>query len=258
MNTHGRVAVLAVAAMLLLAGCGGSGGGGETPVDGSPASGTPASTATPTPEMTLSTVTYPDGLSRDGFENATLFLSNHRDAMTSGPSYAVRMDVTAGQETQTLRASTDPESERIRSQTDRNGELDYDIYYADGTQYVRQVTDSGGRYGTTNATFRSAAEGLNGGQFLTTIVLLDLEATDVTRQNGETVIAYDILGPRSSAEGIAQASGTVQITTDGQIVAMEYDLVSSDDRAVSVTWERTAVGETTVENPDWIDQARNA
>jgi hypothetical protein len=206
----------------------------------------------------VSTVSYPEGLSQDGYDNATLFLENHRAVMTTGPSYSVRMDVTAGQETQTLRASTDPETERIRSQTDRNGELDYDIYYANGTQYVRQVTDSGGSYGTTNATFQSAAEGLNGGQFLTTVVLLNLEATAVSTQNGQTVISYEIQGPRSSSEGIAEADGTVQVDTDGQLVRFEYDLVSDQGEEVSVTWERTAVGETTVEEPTWLDDAQNA
>ena len=249
MTSKGAVAVVAVAAMLVLAGCGGgtngTGAATETPTE------TPAPTETPT----VSTVSYPDGLSEDGFENATLFWENHKDAMTSGPSYAVRMDVTAGSETQTLRASTDPDSERIRSQTDRNGELDYDIYYADGTQYIRQAQED--NYGTTDATFRSAAEGLNGGQFLSTVLLLDLDATEVATTDDGTVLTYEIRGPRSSSEGIAEADGTVRITTDGQIVSFEYDLVSSDGREVSVTWERTGVGQTTVEEPEWIGQAQS-
>jgi hypothetical protein len=247
------VAVIAVAAMLALAGCGAGGGG-----DGGPATATETPTETATPTPTPETVEYPEGLSEDGFENATLFLERHRGALTSGPSYAVQMDVTVGSETQTLRASTDPETERIRSQTDRGGELDYDIYYADGTQYIRQATDSGGSYGTTNATFQSAAEGLNGGQFLTTVVLLDLEATAVSTQNGQTVISYEIQGPRSSSEGIAEADGTVQVNTDGQLVSFEYDLVSDQGEEVSVTWERTAVGETAVEEPDWLNEAQSA
>lgn len=246
------VAVIAVAAMLALAGCGAGGGG-----DGGPATATETPTETATPTPTPETVEYPEGLSEDGFENATLFLERHRGALTSGPSYAVQMDVTVGSETQTLRASTDPETERIRSQTDRGGELDYDIYYANGTQYIRQVGDGNDNYGTTNATFRSAAEGLNGGQFLTTVVLLNLSATDVTTEDGQTVVTYEILGPRSSSEGIAEADGTVRVSTDGRLVSFEYDLVSDDGREVSVTWERTDVGEATVDEPDWLNQARS-
>lgn len=252
MKTQGYIGVLVVATMLVLAGCGG--GGNAT---GTPTTETPTATETPTPTPTTSTVAYPDGMSRDGFENATLFLETHREAMTTGPSYAVRMDVTAGSQTQTLRTSTDPESERIRSQTDRNGELDYDIYYANGTQYVRQVGDADSAYGTTNATVRSATEGLNGGQFLTTVVLLDLEATDVTADGEQTIVTYDVLGPRSSSEGIAEADGTVRMNTDGRLISFEYDLVSSEGQEVSVTWELTDVGQTTVEEPDWLDQARS-
>lgn len=253
MKRNRYVAVVAVAAMLVLAGCGGGGGGAGTGTATQTA--TPTETATPAP--TVETVEYPDGMSAGGFENATLFLNDHRDAMTSGPSYAVRMEVTAGQETQTLRSSTDPDSERIRSQTDRNGDLDYEIYYADGTQYVRQVNDGNSSYGSTNATFRSAAEGLNGGQFLTTVVLLDLEASDVTVEGDQTVITYDIQGPRSSSEGIAEADGTVRMNTDGQLVSFEYDLVSTEGREVSVTWERTDVGSATVEEPGWLEQAQS-
>jgi hypothetical protein len=253
MSGRRYAAVVAVAAMLVLAGCGAGGGGDGSSGDG----GGPTATATVTPTPTPETVEYPAGLSEDGFENATLFLERHRGALTSGPSYAVRMDVTVGSETQTLRASTDPETERIRSQTERNGDLDYDIYYADGTQYVRQVNDGSGTYGTTDATFRSAAEGLNGGQFLTTVVLLNLSATGVTTENGQTVVTYEILGPRSTSEGIAEADGTVRVNAEGRLVAFEYDLVSTEGREVSVTWERTGVGETTVEEPDWLEQAQS-
>lgn len=252
MKTQRYIAVLAVAAMLALAGCGAGGSATGTPTD----AGTPTA-ETPTPTPTTSTVTYPEGMSRDGFENATLFLEHHRDVMTTGPSYAVRMDVTAGAQTQTLRTSTDPESERIRSRTERNGELDYDIYYANGTQYIRQVGDANSSYGTTNATVRSAAEGLNGGQFLTTLVLLDLEAADVTVDGEQTIVTYDVLGPRSSSEGIAEADGTVRMNTEGRLVSFEYALVSTDGEEVSVTWELTDVGRTAVEEPDWIDQAQS-
>lgn len=249
MSTDRRFAVLAVAVMLVLAGCGGADNGTATPT----ATEAPPTEQSNTPS--LSTVNYPAGLSADGFDNATLFLETHRDAMTAGPSYAVHMDVTAGQETQTLRANTDPDSERIRSQTERNGELDYDIYYADDTQYLRQVTDDGDSYGTTDATFESAAEGLNGGQFITTVVLLDLEATTISTEDDRTIITFDVVGPRSTAEGIAEAGGTVDISTDGRLTAFEYDLVSTDGQEVSVAWERTDVGATTVEEPEWLDQA---
>ncbi|MFW5903603.1 MAG: DUF7537 family lipoprotein [Halolamina sp.] len=247
------VAIVAVAAMIVLAGCGAGGGGGNGTET---TTGTPAgqSTATATPDPTVETVTYPEGLSGDGIENETRFRETLLEAMTTGPGYAVRMDVTAGEQTQTLRASTDPESERIRSQTDRNGELDYDIYYENGTQYIRQAGEED-TYGTTNATFRSAVEGLNGGQFLSTVLLLDLEATDVSTTDGQTVVTYAIDGPRESSEGIAGADGTVRIDTDGRLVAFEYDLVSEQDQEVSVTWERTDVGEATVEEPDWLEQA---
>jgi hypothetical protein len=254
MNRNRWVAVVAVAAMLVLAGCGGDAGPGT-------GTGTAAQTETATPTSTpapsVETVAYPDGMAASGFENATVFLQNHRNAMTSGPSYAVRMDVTAGRETQTLRSSTDPDSERIRSQTERNDAVDYEIYYGEDTQYVRQVNDGSSTYGTTNATFRSAAEGLNGGQFITTVVLLNLEVSDVTVEDDQTIITYDIQGPRSESEGIAEADGTVQMNTDGQLVSFEYDLVSTEGREVSVTWERIDVGSATVEQPDWLEQAES-
>lgn len=247
------IAVAAVVAMLVLAGCGGANSGGAGTATGTPAQTEPA---TSTPAPTVETVAYPDGMGAGGFENTTEFLQNHRDAMTSGPTYAVQMDVTTGQETQTLRSNTDPGSERIRSQTNRNGSLDYDIYYANSTQYVRQVTDGDSAYGTTNATFRSAAEGLNGGQFMTAVTLLALEASDVTVEDGQTIITYDIRGPQSASDDIAEADGTVEMSTDGQLVAFEYTLVSTAGQEISVTWERVDVGEAEVESPRWLEQAQ--
>ena len=239
-----------VAALVLVAGCGGGGGGSG----GTAATTTATTTATPAP--TVDTVDYPDGLSAEGYENDSTAMSTFRSALASGPSYTTRMDVESEGVTQTLVARTNPGEQVSYAQTERNGSVRYELYYANGTQYLRNAEGSQAQYGNTNATFEGVITGYNGGQFLQQLSLLDLEATGVEEVDGRTIITYDVTGPRSSETGAESASGQVQVTTEGQLVSFEYIVVSAQGQELSVSWEQTNVGSTTVSEPDWLSQAR--
>lgn len=244
--------LVAVAVLVVLAGCG-SGGGPATETEPTPApTSTPTATASPETGPTLESIDYPAGLGPDGYENTTRALETFRDGLASGPSYAVRMDVTVGDATQTLRATTAPDRERVSAQTDRNGELSVELYYDNGTQYVRDAETD--RYGASNATFEGAVLGFNGGEFLTVVTQLTMTAESVAREDGRTVVTYRVTGARPAAEADA-ASGELRVTTEGRLVAFEYEVVSGGEQ-LDVRWERSDVGETTVSAPDWVAQLR--
>lgn len=247
------VVLVAVALLVLLAGCGGSGGGPATGAEPTPATTSTSTTTEPTPTgPSLGSIDYPAGLGEDGYRNTTLALETFRDGLASGPAYAVRMDVTVGDATQTLRAKTDPGRERVSAQTDRNGELSVELYYENGTQYVRDAETD--RYGASNATFEGAVLGFNGGEFLTVVTQLTMTAESVAREDGRTVVTYRMTGARPSAEADA-ASGELRVTTEGRLVSFEYEVVTGGEQ-LDVRWERSAVGETTVTAPDWVAQLR--
>lgn len=248
MKRSRRYVPVLIAALILLAGCGAGGNGTTTTA---PTESTP----TPTPEPTLDSIDYPSGLSQAGYENDSRALTTFREALSSGPAYTVRMDVQSGSTTQTLVARTDPDAERISARTERDGSLRYELYYANGTQSIRNAERDPEQYGSTNATFEGAVVGFNGGKFFTSVSLLDLNATEVTREDGRTVIVYNVTGARSSASDVASASGTVRVTTGGQVVAFEYTVVSTQDQRIHVEWTRTKVGSTTVRSPEWLSKA---
>lgn len=250
------VAPLLLAALVVLAGCGG-GGGGTGGGDTATTTEAPTTEApTTTPEPTVETVAYPDGLSAEGYANDTAAMATFRTALASGPSYTTRMNVEAGGVTQTLLARTNPSAQRSYAETQRNGSVTYELYYANGTQSLRDASGSETRYGSTNATFDGVIMGYNGGQFLQQLTLLDLEAASVERVDGRTIITYDVTGPRSSETGAESASGRVQVTTEGQLVAFEYTVVSQQGQELSVDWVQSNVGSTTVSEPDWLSNAR--
>lgn len=239
MKQSQRYAPFLIAVLVLLAGCGAESGMTESK-----------------PEPTLNSTAYPSGLSQAGYENDTQALMTFRDAMASGPAYTVRMDVQADATTQTLVTRTDPDSEEIVANIERNGSKRFELYYANGTQSLKNSQREPAKYDSSNATFENAVVGFNGGQYLSSIRLLDLNATGVARENGRTVLTYDVLGPRPSAKSVDSASGTLRVTTEGQLVDFEYTVVLPQNRQFHVTWEQTEVGSTTVEPPEWLSKAR--
>lgn len=239
MKQSQRYAPFLIAVLVLLAGCGAGIGTTESE-----------------PEPTLNSTAYPSGMSQAGYENDTQALMTFREAMASGPAYTVNMDVQAETTTQTLVARTDPESEELSATIERNGTTRFELYYANGTQSLKNSQREPAKYNSANATFENAVVGFNGGQFLSSVRLLDLNATDVSREDGRTVLTYDIVGPRSSAKSVDSASGTLRVTTEGQLVDFEYTVVLPQNQKFHVTWEQTKVGSTTVEPPEWLSKAR--
>ncbi|PSQ27832.1 hypothetical protein BRD03_06375 [Halobacteriales archaeon QS_9_68_17] len=88
-------------------------------------------------------------------------------------------------------------------------------------------------------------------------------------QNGVGVTRYEstgvanvtaLAGAGTDAENVSDASATMYLDADG--VVRQYDLtytVQEGDSETAVTYEveTTGVGSTSVEEPDWLDEARN-
>ncbi|WP_255195923.1 DUF7537 family lipoprotein [Halorarius litoreus] len=273
------LATLAVAAMLVLAGCSFAGGGQSTPTDGSGAvTDTPAddgSGPSGTESPAGQSFSYPAGYDEGGVVNATEAAASHRAALlaTGGFTVDYDADVTTPNTTTYVRYDQRVEtgSEEVVRQTNvTSGDLQGLVvrYYADDTVYVKSQQP-----GSENTTYANSSQSYSlasftGVEFVVPALSdVSFASSERTTRDGTPVVVYSdatldragsVFGNGVQANNVSDFSATLVVGEDGIVRELTYSATVTTggvDRQVDVTVRVSGVDETTVDQPDWLDQA---
>lgn len=247
--------LVVVVACVVLAGC--SGG-----VDSNGDSGTPvpdAETAVPDTES----VSYPASFTENGTTAADAAVDAHESRLLERANYSVRWQFLVWENesivsNNTIDGEVSPAEARALyhlEEADGNGEITgyhRDTYFADGLQRTYSL-DSESVVSEEERNFSSFVF-VYGDQVRTYLESVDLEATNVDQQGGSTVITYDVVGlSEKGTDQFDAASGTVRVTNDGQVVAVDIRTVDGDD-VRTFRYVVSDVNRTTVRKPGWVDE----
>lgn len=259
--------VLAVALLVLLAGCGGVFGGDGG--DGGDASTTAPTTTTATPGGGSVVDSYPDGVTDDGrLTDVSALVAGH-DAALADASYRAELHL------EQVQSDGDQRSERVTDQTVRVGDGAYrtDLVtertgsptfnataWSNGTVAVRQAyVGDEPRYQQLPA--EDFVAQLSGQRTLSGYIELGNYTVErVTGTDGETFVtltADEYAGSGAGAE-IETFESTLVVDGDGRI--REYDLrVRTVSNGTTVTvdfhYEVATLGGVSVEKPGWVGTA---
>jgi len=267
----GRRAVL-VGALVVLAGCSGLTGGGEStatptgevtavPVTETPTAATPGTaTTTGTPPASL-----PPGVFANGSVDTGLLAWAH-DRALANRSYAWTFELTrlatdgaVATDTTRLELTRDADAFLV-DQPAPDGTEDRALYVADGTGFLAYLggnettvlrTDDPGDVSRYDYSTRLVIRYLTGPTFDVTTVERDGRVFyRLYTQSGPLPRAADTFGG-----SVSNFSATAYVTSEGFVrtLAVRYDRPDAPSRdRVRIRFDYTAVGETNVTEPDWL------
>lgn len=277
--------VAALAALVLLSGCSFLGGGGATPTaetdDPTPtetvtptATATPTSSPTPTPTPTPGP-DYPDGYASDGIANGTAAAASHTDGLVARQSFIIDVNATVLTANRTAQVrqlqSVDLAQNRaLVAINDSNG-VRVTNYFDGETRYIR-VDPPGGnetRYNSTNASLEPRA--FTGSTFVSPALRnVTYGDANVTETGNGTFFGYRaatvnesafplLFGPSINASNVTGFDAGVVVDEEGIVRRVSYR--ATVDRGdgpllVSVRLRTVAIGDVSVSEPTWIDEAR--
>jgi hypothetical protein len=269
--TRTALRAVAVALLIVVAGCGGAAPGGDgspdATTDSSPTAtrtatatpaATPTSTATTTPPSPDATP-YPAGWSETGVNDTDAALESHYRAVLSGPSATVTYrsrvlaaaDARAANTTLTMRVDTG--ARRLHASIDGR-ESHREAFFAGGTLSEWSVPNET-VVGRSNTTFVRVAQSVDDRVLKSQLLLYRLRLNERVSQGGVTVFVYDVAGVYENAVSrrygaAVNGTGRVAITARGRVVDLDTT-VRYTDGEVSYTYTQTRIGDTTVSTPDW-------
>ena len=264
MRTRSALAVSLLVVCVLLAGCSvllGDGNGDGASVDG---------TAEPTPDAP--TFDYADGFGSDGVVDGSAAVESHQSGLTAAGSYTTTfnytVDTAEGTRVDDVEGRVDFDAMRARQRvvSDRpNLNRTVEIYRTDDTLYRRSETESDTSFRRRGQAFD--AENLTAlGPIRPLLLNISGYEASVGDRDGATVVVYEkdssegvdsFYGIRDSAN-ITSFSGRFAVDADGVVRSADYELgyvVGGEERTLTVEYTVSAVGETSVSEPDWTDRA---
>lgn len=264
MVRRSTVAVFLVVVLVLLSGCsavldGGNGNGNGTAAD-----------VTPTPAP--ASFDYADGYGQDGVTDGQAAVDSHESALIDHGSYAgtytYRINQSAGMTNVEVENSVDFDAEQGYQRVDVDDpryNAEVEVYRNSTTRHERSEFD--------NRTSLNRSEQAFEPTDLTAIdpvrpLLLNVSEYEASmgERNGDTVIVYE----KPSAEGvdsfyginesanITSFSATLAVDSDGIVRSSEYELeytTRGEERVLTVQYSLSEFGETTLDRPEWVDEA---
>lgn len=228
--------------------------------------------------------------------NATALQSDHRSNVRAAGSFTVVAESssavgTSSSEGRTV-AAVDLEDDRVRQDanyrttvaggTERTAASNTTIYRANGTIYARTIDTQGNRSTTqyqvidaaeTPANLSARFAGLQA--WMNVVRGANWTQQGTERRDGTTVTRYtangsddfdtaaldDRASTGAQSPEVAGFNATLLVTSDGTIRLLTYD-VALEARGQRVAAENRvtveSIGETSVREPGWLDEARNA
>ncbi|WP_132058169.1 DUF7537 family lipoprotein [Halorussus amylolyticus] len=243
--------LLAVSALVVLAGCTGALPGG-------------------TDEPTTDDMEYPDGVSETG-TNLTALTQAHADALDES-SFTLGVDSTQntsmGNQSVAMTAAVSDDREQMRANVSAAGQQS-EMYLTENTQYTRISAGGQTQYDASERTSDGAQfvpQSYSGATYVDQFggeTAANFTPTDVREIDGTTLIVLEADGSNVSApEGasFADYNATMLVDEQGVIHSFEVSLESEQNGAsanVSFAMNVSDVNETTVEEPSWLDEAKN-
>lgn len=260
---------LALAVLVVLAGCGGAVSGGDgTATETATPTTTETATPTPTPTGTPAgdaNVAYPAGWSDTGVMDTQSALESHYRAVLTGPSATVQyrsrpISAESDQATNTTMDMRIDTGERRLYARVNGTERTREVFFANGTfrQWsVRNETV----VGRSNSSFVRASQSVDNRVLRSQFLTYRLELNRTVTRDGSTALVYDVVGVYnntvSRTYGTAtSASGRVVVSERGRVTDLRTT-VTYTRGTVAYRYSQTRIGETDVPTPAWLD-ARNA
>lgn len=220
-------------------------------------------------------VEYPPGVTDAGVENQSDLLSVHHNRLSAEGSFTLEHSQTVSEgdevvQTQSRELKLNNRSALVVTQQD--GETT-ERAWSNGSQTVQEVsvqTEDGEK--KTRPVVREGA--FNVGPYMSeravssVVVGFDYQTKATEELRGQTVFKLtststadeNVLKDTYRASAIRNASSTLWVNSQGQILKMDVTVDMLDQNGQRVTVEDTYtvknVGETTVGEPDWVTQAR--
>ncbi|UHH24533.1 DUF7537 family lipoprotein [Halobacterium noricense] len=245
-----QIAAVAVAALLVFAGCSAGGGGGTT------APGT-ADGAAPVYESPL---------------NGTTVAENHEAVVREAGSFTLTTTSTQSQGDQSLTregsTALDLASGAYFSNRTVGSQNVQQFGYGNDTAFQRVTAGNQTQYTVPQQS--PNASRLTSGQLASFVGLFEFSHTGTESVDGTTVHVYEANGVDAvnesapgfanlDTENITNVSANVHITDDGLVKRFGYSIsvdTGSGEASVSVGQRYVDVGSTTVSEPAWLDEAR--
>lgn len=264
-----RVAILTtLAAVVVLAGCAGlasDGDGTPAPTETPTATPTPTATATPTATGTATsgTGTLPEGWTATGPENASLALQAHYRAVLTGPPTTITYRAGVIQSSQdgatnsSLAMELETRAQRVHARLDRAAGT-RELYFANGTISQWSVAEQR-ILDRSEARYVVVAQSIDRTALKSQLLLYTLEANGTLDGGGTTATVYDVTGVQPNAVSKQygspeSATGQIAVTESGRVVRVATRVTYSK-ATVEYSYAQTTVGGTTVERPDWLEDA---
>jgi hypothetical protein len=246
--------LLAIAALVALAGCTGGLSGAGDPADGTP---------------TLEEVSYPAGVSANGtnvsalaeahaaaLENRSFTLSADTAVNTSMMNQSARFDAAVGQHHDTVRVNGTVMGQRVS------------VYLTAEKRYARYGTDGEVSYRATERTADVPrlvpSSSFTGAGYLDRFGgVANATPTGVRERNGTTLIVLRADGSNATATAEANVTdynATLLVDQRGVVHSLTVETTSVRDGQrfrTAFSMELSNVGATTVPEPAWLDEARN-
>lgn len=254
------VIAIALAAMIALAGCSGILGDGNQTT-------TPEETTTEAPE----TVNYPDGFNETGVTNTTEATKNHLNGFEDAGSWHVVYDAEFNQEGQdavTVRETrtvevTENETQELTTVDAPNAQQEM---FANATHTYRMMTQENQSFYSFQKQGMNTARSTYSDMFVSFLGSIDYEQQSTSEQDGQTFITYEgveLTEDNQLEQGnqtVENLQSTLVVDEEGLIheFTFEGDVVQDDGtNQVSFSVTFSDVGSATVDEPAWLDEAKN-
>lgn len=259
-----QIAAIAVATLLVFAGCSAGGDGGGT-------TAAPETTDAPTDAATTEASGGDGPIYESPLEAATV-ATNHESVVREAGSFTLSStsNQTQGDQSRSVEStvSADLSSGAYLSTQDASGRLVETFGYGNGTAYQRFVIDNESRYSVPPQT--PNASQLAGGSIESFVNAFQFDHTGTESVDGTDTDVYEASGfedLNQSAEGfgeldeenVSNVNARVYVADSGLVKQFEYSLTvqtESGEVSIAIVQQYVDVGSTTVSEPPWIDEAR--
>lgn len=243
--------LVAVGCLVALAGCAGTLPGGT---DG----------------PTADDVAYPDGVTENG-TNVSALADAHAEAL-NGSSFSIALETSqnssAGNQSAALSADVGPDREAVRANLS-GADQRTEIYATEAKHYQQRTVGDRTAYRVTNRTSEGAQvvpASLSGAVYLQQYAAAtgaNLTPDGAREVDGTTLLVLRADGGDVSIPGAVNATSydaTALVDERGVVHSFEVTLDTEQSGApasFSIAMNVSDVGETTVAEPSWLDEARN-
>ncbi|MFB6270113.1 MAG: hypothetical protein ABEH83_09225 [Halobacterium sp.] len=257
-----QIAAIAVAALLVFAGCSAGGDGGAT---------TAAPETTDAPTDTTATESSDDGPVYESPLDAATVADNHESAIRDAGTFTLvsTSNQTQGGQSYTVTSTVaaDVETGEFLTEQQAAGRV-IEVYgFGNGTAYRRVERSSGETQYAVPPQTPNASQ-LAGGDIESFVKAFSFDHAGSETIDGTSTHVYEASGVEDinesefsnlDVENVSSIDAGVYVTDDGLVKQFEYSMTVSTqngDVSISVRQRYTDVGSTTIEQPPWLDEAR--